>query len=247
MMTKCKKIGKVLLLVLAISFVGVLVCIPLGIGATLKQLDALSSQTVAAEVVTIPEEVTTLVLHSDGAYGTILIRQSQTGESYLEIYNGEIASRNNVGLTYAEQTTADLFMSDRFGERRFHVDDILKEAAFSIQDYPDAVLYITPEENLLLDGTSNYRATMFRFDGVVRYGNMPVETAGKELVDDGWGIVSWEEKQQEWDREMEDQYNMGIEEGREEGYREGYDAGYEAGYADGAANAPVTVEEGDVY
>lgn len=247
MMTKCKKLCKILLLVLAVSFVGVLVCIPLGISGTLKQLDELSSRTVAAEVVTIPAEVTTVVLHSGGAYGEVLIRQSQTGESYLEIYNKDIASRNDVGLSYTEKTTADLFVSERFGDRRFHMADLLEEAAFSIQDYPDAVLYITPDENLLLEEIQGYRATSFRFDGAVRYGNMPVEAEGKELVGDHWGVSTWEEKQQEWEMELENRYQMGLEDGRLEGRDDGYAEGYEAGYADGVASAPVAVEEGDFY
>lgn len=234
MMTRCIKLCKILLIVMAICFVGVLVCVPFGVRGIMGQLNALSTQGIEAQVLQLNETVDTIVLHQDGSYGEILIRQSPNESTYLEIYNADVESRNDVCLTYGDQTTADLCMTYRFGQREASVDDLMQEMVFSMQGYPDAILYITPEDNLMLQDSDNGQYTSFRFDGPVRYANMPADQGAEAVIGDHWGVTTATQQEEQRQQELEQQFQAGYEQGFVDGEQQGYAQGYESGLQDGS-------------
>ena len=217
-MKRWKKLCIGALIVMAVCFVGALIALPFAFQRGLDQLNRYEGE---VERVDIDPTVSTVVLNGDGAYGEILVRQSETGQAYLDIYGSGLPGKNEVVLIYPETGKAEVYVSHRFGQNHWSLEELLRQISFEAQDYPDAVLYITPEQSLEYL-PPDYGYTNFSFDGPLHYANEPNEPVSQSVVGNQNGVYLFSE-----DAALAGQ--MYYEQGRQEGYAAGYEDGFQSG------------------
>lgn len=137
-----KKISIILGSVMAVCFVGTLLCLPLGVRASIKQFnEILEKNEFIPTVVDINSDV--ISINGDWYYGYIEVKQSETDKAYMEIYNdGVLQPYTKWVVNYDKDNKAILSEERVYGGRKITREAIEKSLAREIQNYPDVIVYI---------------------------------------------------------------------------------------------------------
>ncbi|WP_040195953.1 hypothetical protein [Candidatus Soleaferrea massiliensis] len=139
-----KKLSMVLSITLAISFLGLLICLPLGINDTVQEFStAFESDRILPRRITLDSVYTLHFNVEDGCGADILYRQAEGSDNiYIDIYTDDTFNETNLDITYPKSGEASVWVQRTFGifslDRKKIMRSILKE----MQYYPDMIVYI---------------------------------------------------------------------------------------------------------
>ena len=140
------KVTKWIAIVLVVCFLGMLICLPLMVQDGLSWFRQLTDEQFAPEHLSIRKGTKTVRFNTYGK--SLSVRQSATGEAYLEIRDKGTTNPCSVYLSYDGETAELTLASEMTG---FSYSQIERNLAFRLQGLPAVILYI-PEDMRLEPG-----------------------------------------------------------------------------------------------
>lgn len=137
------RIRPALLILLAVSALGMAICIPLGVRDTWKELDRTLRETkLIPHQVTLSPSVETLRIE-DSFWGDVVFKQSPGNGASIEFYDRDLFRNYRLNLEFEDDKEAILFVERVYGQFPISWRDLIeKELVKELGHYPDAVVYL---------------------------------------------------------------------------------------------------------
>lgn len=138
-----KKVSKILALVMGVSFVLFILCLPFGIRATIKDLNRIMNEVMISPTKVMIDPLADTLSFEMNYYGNVEFMQSPNDEAFIEYFNGQTLNRGmKIGVSYIDATKAVLSYERIYGDYKLDRDTIEKSIVKEFQNYPDAIIYI---------------------------------------------------------------------------------------------------------
>lgn len=202
-----KKISIILAVTMLVCFVGTAACLPLAGRQTIDQInDMLDDYDITPEVIAINSDT----IKFGGKCYYFATRQSSTDKSYVECYDKDLINSGwKWQVEYDTENVANVNCEAIFGRASYKLDNIKRTVVKEIQNYPDAIIYISKNATLDFDElTDAYNFRDIEFKNKAEIDRLLSEYEQKsfdeEVEEYEQGLVEIEEQRAELEQNKEE-------------------------------------------